>query len=381
MTSRERINRVARGEIPDRVPIWPDAVFYLPMRLRYDTYNAVRWPTLEDKLACSEYYGFEKVVCLAAPAAGSVKTESRTWQEGETKHYETVYHTRGGKRVSHRIHPADDAAWSVSQLAESIDEVPELLDIIEIEENSRVIAQQVSRRNYLGEDVCVMGYAPDPLGVYLNWRGLQGGITDLIDHPEWVEEILDRIVEVSLRHVRLAACAGLDGLFIGSDGLSLLSPSIMRRFTFPYLKKIAHEAHDAELWVVAHHHGLISRVLEDCADYGVDVLNPLERPPTGDVDLADAKTRIGDRVGLMGNVGTVTTLLNGTLDDVRNQVKECMDAAKDGGRFILSTSDQIARDTPTENIRAFVRAGMEFGRYWPIHACCTAKRQKHAEGK
>jgi uroporphyrinogen decarboxylase len=65
----------------------------------------------------------------------------------------------------------------------------------------------------------------------------------------------------------------------------------------------------------------------------------------------------------MGNVGTVTTLLNGTPDQVRNEVKECMDAAKEGGRFILSTSDQIARDTPFENIRAFVGAAIEFGKY------------------
>lgn len=363
MTSRERINKMARGEIPDRVPIWPDAVFYLPMRLRYDTYNAISWPTIEDKLACSEHYGFEKVVSLGASAGGSVKTESRTWKEGDTKHYETVYHFRGGKRVSHRIHPVNDAAWSVTRLAESIDQVPELLALIDIKESSRIVDQMVSRRNSLGEDVCVMGPTQEPLGIYLNWRGMQGGIMDLSDHPEQVEEILDGIVEISLRHVRLTARAGFDGLFVGSNGLSLLSPGIMRRFTFPYLKKITDEAHNSGVWVTVHHHGLMSRVLEDCADYGVDILNPLERPPTGDVDLADAKKRIGNLVTLMGNMGTVTTLLNGTPDDVRNEVKECMDAAKDGGRFILSTSDQIARDTPTENIRAFVQAGLEFGRY------------------
>lgn len=363
MTSRERLTRVARGELPDRVPIWPDAVFYLPMRLRYRTYNAVDWPTFEDKLACQEHFGFEKVIALSAAGPSKVKAESRTWEEGSTRHYETVYRTRKGRRIRHMVHPADDAAWGVSNLAASVDQVPELLDVIDIAENDLDIEKLVAQRARLGEDVCAWGVADNPLGVYLGWRGNRGGVLDLKDHPDRVEQILRQILEISLRHVRAAARAKLDGVGLASDALSLLSPAIMRRFVFPYLRRLTEEAHNAGLWVCAHQHGKLSAVLDDCADYGVDILNPLERPPTGDVDLADAKQRIGHRVTLMGNVGTVTTLLNGTPDQVRNEVKECMDAAKEGGRFILSTSDQIARDTPFENIRAFVGAAIEFGKY------------------
>ena len=363
MTSRERLNKVARGELPDRVPIWPDAVFYLPMRLRYKTYNAVDWPTLADKLACSEHFGFEKIVVVAASGPCRIQTESRMWNEGDTRHYETVYHTRGGKRTRHLVHPPDDAAWRVSALAECVDEVPELLDIIDVPEADLDIDGLAAHRSQVGDDVCILGATRDPFDVYMSWRGEEGGIADAMDFPERVEEILDEIVQIALRHVRAAARARLDGVFAGSNGQSLSPPAIMRRFTFPYLRRLTDEAHNTGLWMCTHHHGRLNAVLEDCADYRVDVLNPLERPPTGDVDLADAKRRIGDRCTLMGNVGTVTTLLRGTPEDVRDEVKECMDAAKEGGRFILSTSDQIARDTSFENIRAFVEAGMEFGRY------------------
>ena len=363
MTSRQRLNRVARGEIPDRVPIWPDAVFYLPMRLRYKTYNAVGWPTLEDKLACAEHFGFEKIVVVGASGESRMKVERRSWEEGRTRHSETVYHTARGERTLRTVHPEDDAAWVVEYPALSIDDVPEMLATIDIPETALDVDGLRSHRAKLGEDVCICGGVSGPLNRYMGWRGEAQTIMDMADDPGRVEQMLRDILAISLRHVRAAGRAELDGIFIGSNGLSLFSPAIMRRFVFPYLQKIAEEAHNAGLWVCAHHHGRFTAVLEDCAAYGPDILNPLERPPTGDVDLADAKRRIGDRLTLMGNVSTVTTLLRGTPEDVRNEVRECMDAAKEGGRFILSTSDQIARDTPFENIRAFVEAGIEFGGY------------------
>lgn len=363
MTSRERINCVAQGKIPDRVPIWPDAVFYLPMRLRYRSYNAVVWPTLEDKLACAEHFGFEKVVVLSIPASLPLKKESRSWMEGDHKHYETIWHTSAGIKKVHIVHPPDDAPWTINYPAGSIADVPALIETIDISEDSFDIQVAGRQRAELGEEVAVLGNVPDPLGIYMDWRGDQKALFDLMDQPQYVAGILDEILEISLRRVRASAKVTLDGIFAGSNGLSVLSPAIMRRFIFPYLKRIADEAHNLGMWMAAHHHGRLSAVLEDCADYGVDILNPLERFPTGDVDLADAKQRIGKRCTLMGNVGTVTTLLRGTPEEVRLEVKKCMDAAKQGGRFILSTSDQIARDTPLANIEAFVAAGLEFGRY------------------
>jgi hypothetical protein len=36
---------------------------------------------------------------------------------------------------------------------------------------------------------------------------------------------------------------------------------------------------------------------------------------------------------------------------------------KEGGRYILSTVDYLAEDTPLENVQAFVEAGREFGAF------------------
>jgi len=43
--------------------------------------------------------------------------------------------------------------------------------------------------------------------------------------------------------------------------------------------------------------------------------------------------------------------------------KKAIDAAAQGGRFILSTGDPCGRDTPDENLLAMVHTARTYGRY------------------
>jgi uroporphyrinogen decarboxylase len=83
----------------------------------------------------------------------------------------------------------------------------------------------------------------------------------------------------------------------------------------------------------------------------------------GDCDLAEVKRRHGARIGLMGNLHTTDVVLKGTPEVVRNASKWCIDVAAEGGGFILSTGDQVGRDTPDENVYAMIEAAHDFGVY------------------
>ena len=96
----------------------------------------------------------------------------------------------------------------------------------------------------------------------------------------------------------------------------------------------------------------------------VDGFDALECPPTGDIDLAELKQTLGKKISLRGNVNSITVMLEGTPEDVRQDVKRCMDAAKENGGFILGVGDQTPYATPEENLYAFVEAGREFGAYF-----------------
>jgi len=93
------------------------------------------------------------------------------------------------------------------------------------------------------------------------------------------------------------------------------------------------------------------------------VIDPLEEPPMGDCDLAEMKRLYGDKIVLKGNLSTTGLMLRGSADDVRATVRRCIDAAAEGGGYILSTGDQLGRDTPEENMRAMVETCREYGQY------------------
>src|SRR5256885_16700798 len=77
------------------------------------------------------------------------------------------------------------------------------------------------------------------------------------------------------------------------------------------------------------------------ADTGPDAIDTrsLSRS-SGDVDLADAKQRIGDRVCLFGGFNE-HLLHEADADAVREEVKRCLDAAMEGGGSVLRSTGPI----------------------------------------
>ncbi len=112
-------------------------------------------------------------------------------------------------------------------------------------------------------------------------------------------------------------------------------------FMKPYEAECVQAAHDAGYLVSFHNCGRATLLLEDIADTGPDAIETLTSDrSSGDVDLADAKRRIGDRVCLFG--GFNEHLLHEADEDaVRDEVRRCLDAAMEGGGYVLRSTGQI----------------------------------------
>ena len=104
-------------------------------------------------------------------------------------------------------------------------------------------------------------------------------------------------------------------------------------FMKPYETECVEAAHDAGYLVSFHNCGRATLLLEDMADTGPDAIETLtSNRSSGDVDLADAKQRIGDRVCLFGGFNE-HLLHEADADAVREEVRRCLDAAMDGRRL------------------------------------------------
>jgi uroporphyrinogen-III decarboxylase len=182
---------------------------------------------------------------------------------------------------------------------------------------------------------------------------------DCYDRPQWVKRFLGALGDYQVELAKEIGRAGadltlrIDGSFIGFG----LSREMFCEYIQPDDTRIVQAAHEAGMRVHFHICGKKNAFLEDVADMGIDALETLTPPgAAGDVDLADAKRRIGDRVCLMGGF-TSHILTFGTPLEIEAEVDRCLQRAAPGGGYILSPSGRIDPETPEQNLLAFTRAG------------------------
>ena len=153
-------------------------------------------------------------------------------------------------------------------------------------------------------------------------------------------------------------------MFGGSvASMSVVSPTLYRRYALPWLQEATALAHRYGVFTGVHMCGRSRAALPLLAESGIDLLEPLEASPGGDVVLAEVKKQYGPSFCLKGNVNTFHTLARGTPADVESAARKVIEEAGEGGGLILSTGDQTPVDTPEENFETLINAAALYGAY------------------
>ena len=200
-------------------------------------------------------------------------------------------------------------------------------------------------------------------GEAANMRGLVTLTCDLMEEPRFVEKISEFLRDRSIRRVRHLAQTGVHSIIYDQSWVGMgFSPAQFRKFMLPYDKPVVEAAKEAGFLVSYHNCGSGQAFIEDMASTGAHSLETLTpKESSGDFDLTESKRRVGDRITLNGGFNE-RILADATAREVRDEVKRCLDAAADGGRYILRSTGQILDSAPG-NIEVFTEAGKEYGRY------------------
>ena len=141
------------------------------------------------------------------------------------------------------------------------------------------------------------------------------------------------------------------------------SPGTYRDVFLPLVEEAVRVTHELDAIYIHQDDGKQRDIMPLLVEAGVDVLAGLQPPEVGDVVLAEAKARFGDRVALMGGLDPVYTFDMGTPEGVREAVRQAIADAGAGGGYVLATGEAVSPDTPPECLHAAARAAREFGVY------------------
>jgi len=271
-----------------------------------------------------------------------------------------------GELTSKKIYPKYNCAWPREKFIKDIrKDWPKL--------------RYVMGDKWEWEEKCVNYDKIGDLGVYgisiglpVDWwfqqrdGGSERFLLDFYDYQKELEEIFQLYYTYGLSYLKACLRAKPDEIVLGGSvsSMSIISPAIFETYNLPFIQQATQLCKQAGMVSHLHVCGKSKVVLEMVAgNTDLDVMEPLERPPGGDVDLGEAKKKYGHKLCLKGNVNTFHTMNQGTPKEVEKEVRACLDAAMQGGGYMLSTGDSCGKNIRVENMKTMIRVAREYGRY------------------
>jgi uroporphyrinogen decarboxylase len=188
-------------------------------------------------------------------------------------------------------------------------------------------------------------------------RGMENLLVDMLEAPEFVDELLDAICDYNVALVEQAVRYPIDAVHFGDDWGSqrglLMGPRLWERFLKPRLERQYAAAKAAGKLVTIHSCGKVQELFPQLIELGVDCFNPFQ-PEV--MDVYEMKRRYGDRLSFWGGVSTQRLLPYGTPAEVRAEVRRLIREVGRQGGYILAPAHAIPGDARPENVLALIEA-------------------------
>jgi len=377
MTSRERLLKVLKGEIPDCVPVAPDFSNMIPAKRTgkpfWDLYLYNDPPPWEAYIDCAKFFNIDSMLDGYFPFAFPDNTvPEHDWQTAIIRRNPEMivtqqYYRESGKITWHdkvNVYPVGDPPTGNVTLDKlELPPVPAKWEPLEGVKSYDRGPEGLKRAKAMLGDQGLLGV----FMTSINMIGNPEKLFEYYDNPEKLEaEVEKRMKDVERKFAWLMSLdVRPDFLCVGGSGSMIYqSPEFVRKYSLPAVKRAIELATAAGIPTHVHSCGPEKELVKIMAEEtSLTVIDPLEIPPMGDCNLAELKRLYGKKLTLKGNLHTTEVMLKGSVQDVINASKNAIDDAKEGGRFILSTGDQCGRDTPFENIFAMVETARTYGRY------------------
>ena len=213
---------------------------------------------------------------------------------------------------------------------------------------------------------------PEGMGITLRSSGIldnlikvmsyEGLCENLYDDPDLIKDISDVIGNLLVRTFeQLIDCEKVVGVFFGDDlgfrTSTLIAPTHLRTYIFPWLKKMVDVAHSREKIAILHCCGYVDSVMEDLiSEVRIDAKHSFEDAIE---PVTSFKARYGDRIGVVGGID-MDVLGRSSPEAVAAYTRKVLEECTPSGRYALGTGNSVANYIPIENFFAMLKEGWNF---------------------
>ncbi len=192
----------------------------------------------------------------------------------------------------------------------------------------------------------VLGWVEGPISEAAVMRGMTALMEDLIDEPEFIQELFEFNVDMAIDFATAQVEAGADMIGFGDAPASLIGPNLYGQAVLDHEKRMVQAIKKLGMPVRMHICGNTTKLFALMAESGVDMI---------DVDsVADftlASELIPDSIQLLGNLDPVREVLYSDPASIVVRLEECHQTA--GNRYVVGAGCEIPAKTPDANLLAF----------------------------
>jgi len=330
MTGKERVLAALAERPTDRLPCMPITMMFAAdtAGVSYREYASHGERLARAQLLTAERYGFDYVSAISDPAReASDLGAAIEWFDHQPPAIIESRALLAEKSALERLRLPDVAA--PGRMSDRIHAV-------------RLLAGSA------GADKIVEGWVEGPCAMSADLRGLNTLMLDFYDDPEFVDRLTGFVVEMEIAFARAQIEAGATLIGIGDAAASLIGPKFYERFVFAGECRLVRTIHEMGALARLHICGNTRRILKGMGATGADIVDLDFLSP-----LHEARSAMGPRQMLLGNIDPVRVLRDGTPETIVTALAECHRQA--GPRYIVGAGCEVPRGTPPGNLMAMAR--------------------------
>jgi len=192
-----------------------------------------------------------------------------------------------------------------------------------------------------------------------HWVGTEELVYALADYPEVVEECLQVMKKNSIQSVSISVKSPAEGFIFWEDSSTTnISPTYFKDYIAPEINEWGKIIHNNDKYLVHHACGHINALIDYMSKTEIDMIESISPPPTGNIELWDARARLPDNIGLIGGIEP-GVFLNSTMDELEEYVITLLEKMNNK-HYILANSDSCPPGVDIDKFRKITKLAKQY---------------------